>query len=182
MIKRKLCECVLLVTLGLAAQSLPRASAQDRPALTPFIGETTAEFEARKKGLPRPVTANEASSVMLVADARGHFGVEPLINGARVRMVVDTGASSVALTEEDARAAGINPPSRDFTVKMATANGIVLVAPVLLRDVVIGDIVVRDVHAVVVPEDKLQVSLLGMSFLSKLSRFEASGGRLILRR
>jgi aspartyl protease family protein len=65
---------------------------------------------------------------------------------------------------------------------MATANGVVLVAPVLLKEVAIGDIVVRDVRAVVVPEDRLQVSLLGMTFLSKLSRFEVSGDQLILTR
>ena len=97
-------------------------------------------------------------------------------------MLVDTGASSVVLTGKDAHVIGINPASTDFDVKMATANGVVLVAPVLLKEVAIGDIVVRDVRAVVVPEDRLQVSLLGMTFLSKLSRFEVSGDRLILTR
>ena len=100
----------------------------------------------------------------------------------RIPMLVDTGASSVVLTGKDAHVIGINPASTDFAVKMATANGVVLVAPILLREVAVGDIVVRDVRAVVVPEDKLQVSLLGMTFLSKLSRFEVSGDQLILTR
>jgi aspartyl protease family protein len=119
---------------------------------------------------------------MLIADPRGHFGVEPAINGTHIRMMVDTGASSVVLTEKDAHALGINPETRDFSMKMATANGTVLVAPTVLPEIAVEGIVLRDVGAVVVPEDRLQVSLLGMSFLSRLTRFEVSGNRLILTR
>ncbi len=172
----------LLAMIGLTAQGSLVAGAQDQSRLTPFVGETAAEFEARKKGLPPPPPVTEPLRVTLGADSRGHFGVAPTINGTRIPMLVDTGASSVVLTGKDAHVIGINPASTDFDVKMATANGVVLVAPVLLKEVAIGDIVVRDVRAVVVPEDRLQVSLLGMTFLSKLSRFEVSGDRLILTR
>jgi len=178
----KFYKCALLAVLGLTSQAMSTVGAQDRAGMTPFVGETAAEFEARKKGLPPPTPVIEPSTVTLDADARGHFGVDPAINGTHVRMMVDTGASSVVLTGRDARTIGINPPSRDFALKMSTVNGIVLVAPVLLEEVAVGDIVVRDVRAVVLPEDKLQVSLLGMSFLSKLSRFEVSGAQLVLTR
>jgi aspartyl protease family protein len=97
-------------------------------------------------------------------------------------MMVDTGATSVALTEEDAHRVGIDPPSRDFKLRLSTANGMVLVAPIMLPEVAVGDIVMRDVRAVVVPEDKLEISLLGMSFLSRLSHFEVAGDRLVLTR
>src|SRR5262249_9386614 len=173
----RLCGLALFVASGLAGAWPVKAPAQDQEALTPYIGETAAAFEARKRGLPRPMQA-DASTVTLIADARGHFSVEPAINGTRIRMLVDTGASSIALSERDARAVGISLPAREFTIKMATANGTVLVAPTSLPEVSIGGIVLRDVRAVVVPEDKLQTSLLGMSFLSRLSRFEVSEGKL----
>jgi aspartyl protease family protein len=179
---RKLRRCAILVMFGLAAQFPSVVRAQDKPALTPFIGETSAEFEARKMGLPGPAAAPEPSSLILLADPHGHFAVEPTINGSRIRMMVDTGASSIALSQRDARSIGINPLPSDYAAGLSTANGVVRVAPVLLREVAIGEMVVRDVAAVVVPEDKLQVSLLGMSFLSKLSSFEMSGGRLVLKR
>jgi len=167
-----------LVVLGLASGLSP-ARAQDKHPLIPFVGETLEEFEARTRGeLPSAGPA----SVTLTADARGHFAANAVINSARIRMVVDTGATVVTLSERDARSIGIASSPRDFTMKLGTANGVMLAAPVVLHDVAIGEIMVHDVEAVVVPEDRLQVSLLGMSFLSKLSRFEISGGRLLLRR
>src|SRR6266581_4798944 len=140
---------LIALTLGLAAQGPSVTSAQDRPELTPFFGETKAEFEARKRGLPAPTAQPAPYSVTFAADASGHFLVEPTINGTRVRMLVDTGASRVVLTPEDARRLGIRPSPGDFTYKTVTANGTVLVAPVLLREVAIGEISVRNVEAVV---------------------------------
>ena len=182
MVSWKFWKPALLAMIGLVAQGSLFAKAQDQSGLMPFVGETASEFEARKKGLPPPTPITEPLRVTLGADSRGHFGIAPTINGVRIPMLVDTGASSVVLTGKDAHVIGINPASTDFAVKMATANGIVLVAPVMLKEIAVGDIVVRDVRAVVVPEDRLQMSLLGMTFLSKLSRFEVTGDRLILTR
>jgi aspartyl protease family protein len=120
--------------------------------------------------------------VTLSADTSGHFFIEPTVNGSRIRMMVDTGATTVSLTKEDARRIGINPSPASFTVSALTANGIVHVAPVILKEVKIGDILVRDVVAVVHPQNSLANSLLGMSFLSKLSHVEMGAGRLVLRR
>jgi aspartyl protease family protein len=97
-------------------------------------------------------------------------------------MMVETGASLVVLSREDARQIGISPAPADFTVRVATANGAVWVAPVVLKEVAIGEVAVRNVPAAVFPDNKLQVGLLGMSFLSKLSHFEVGGGRLVLKR
>jgi aspartyl protease family protein len=180
----KFCACALLAILGLTALPLLTARAQEQgqgDVIIPYPGETAAEFEARKRGLPRPVRP-DATTVVLIADPRGHFGVEPTINGTRIHMVVDTGATSVVLSEKDAHSIGIDPAAGDFKVKVATANGFVLVAPTLLSEVAVHGIVLRDVPAVVVPENRLQVSLLGMSFLSRLTRFEVSGGKLVLTR
>ncbi len=168
--------------LGNAGLSSP-ARAQQNPDLLPRMGETTAEYEARIRGLPPPARPAAApSSMTLVADAGGHFFVEAAINGSRVRMMVDTGSSVVALPREDARRIGIMPQPTDFKAKASTANGIVQVAPVMLKEVTIGDVSVQDVPAAVFPDNRLQVGLLGMSFLSKLSHFEVAGGRLVLER
>jgi aspartyl protease family protein len=115
------------------------------------------------------------------ADLQGHFILHPTLDGRRVRMLVDTGASLVALSEEDARLAGITVAERDFSRTIQTANGLVRAAPVRIREMRVGDILVRDVEAVVLPAGRLGTSLLGMTFLRRLGGFEISQGRLTLR-
>src|SRR5262249_44965871 len=95
--------------------------------------------------------------------------------------LVDPGPSLVAISREDARRIGINPLSADFRATVSTANGSVLVAPILLKEIKVGELSVRDVRAAVFPDNRLQVGLLGMSFLSKLSHFDVAGGRLVLK-
>lgn len=115
------------------------------------------------------------------ADYRGHYVVHPAIDNYRVRMMVDTGASFVALTDADARALGIRPERAGYTIGLGTANGVVKGAKVMLRELRLGDILVRDVEAVVLPAGALSVSLLGTSFLRRLRGYEVQGGRMILR-
>ncbi len=119
-------------------------------------------------------------SIALKADRSGHFSVETVINGRRLPMIADTGATSVVLTAEDARRIGIRPKERDFTVRMRTANGETTAAPVVLDEIRVGAIRVRNVHALVARPDALHVNLLGMSFIGELKRFEMRGGELIL--
>jgi len=173
---------IALVVLGLAAVAAPPSRAQENPDLLPRAGETTTEYEARMKGLPRPARRTAPSSMTLTADPGGHFFVDATINGNRIHMMVDTGASTVALSRDDARRIGIALQPGDFKGKVSTANGIVPVAPVMLKEVAIGEVAVADVPAVVFPDNRLQVGLLGMSFLSRLSHFEVAGGRLVLQR
>ena len=151
--------------------------------MIPYAGETAAEFEARKRGLPPPPRPDASgATVTFTANRSGHFLLEPQINGTPIRMLVDTGATFVALNDRDARSVGVAPAPQEFKMRMPTANGIVMAAPVTLREISVGGISVHDIPAVVIPEDKLGVSLLGMTFLSKLSRFEVSSGRLVLSR
>jgi aspartyl protease family protein len=172
-----------LLVLALSAHTLlpSLATAQERSKLLPRIGETAEEFDARVKGLPPPVHQDH-SSITLTADTRGHFSVETVVNGTPIQMLVDTGASAVTLSERDAHQIGLNLSPSQFARKVSTANGVILVAPVLLQKIAIDEIVVTDVAAVVVPADKLPQSLLGMSFLSKLSHFEFREGKLVLKR
>jgi len=171
----------MVLVLAFAPAWRLATAGEDDAELIPRLGETTAEFEARINGLARSVSPSQPLSVTLVADQQGHFFVEPIVNGIRLRMLVDTGATLVVLSRDDARRIGINPQASDFQAKVSTANGVVSVAPIRLKEVVIGEISVRDIPAAVFPENKLQIGLLGMSLLSKLSHFEVAAGRLILK-
>jgi aspartyl protease family protein len=125
--------------------------------------------------------ANSAGgTVQLKAGPNGHFHVEAEINGRSVGVLVDTGATMVALRYEDAEEAGIYLDRSDFTQGVSTANGIARVAPVTLERVSIGDITVRNVPAAVAERGKLQTTLLGMSFLGRLERVDMRSGTLVL--
>ena len=134
---------------------------------------------ARQAPAPLRETLN-SRRMILEADRLGHFLVGASVNGRDIEAMVDTGASTVALNAESARRLGINPAPSAFTAPISTANGVVAAAPVTLSEVRVGGIRVRNVAAVVVPDGLLQVNLLGMSFLSRLSKFELSGPRLVL--
>lgn len=116
----------------------------------------------------------------IAADDSGHFQTEAEINGSRVDVLVDTGATLVALTYDDARRAGVHLSTSDFTHEVRTANGVAKVAPVDLGSVSIGDITVRNVRGAVTEPGKLHKTLLGMSFLSRLSRVEMRDQALVL--
>ncbi len=149
-------------------------------ALIPFAGETVQEFEARKSGrrLDKP---DERGVVTIAADRRGHFLVEPNVNGQRLRMLVDTGASLVALSYDDAVSAGFRIEPSEFTVAVNTANGVTQAAPIRIDEIQVGGITIRGVPAVVARPGALNVSLLGMTFLKRLGGFEIAQGRLTLR-
>ncbi len=111
----------------------------------------------------------------------GDFDVTAEINGARVSMVLDTGASSVVLTREDAKAAGLPLEVLAYTVNIDTANGRTRAAPVVLDRIAIGGLVERSIEALVAQPGQLKTSLLGMSFLNRLQSWEVRGDRLVLR-
>ncbi|RDJ26874.1 TIGR02281 family clan AA aspartic protease [Bosea caraganae] len=149
-----------------------------------FAGETSEApamqvAEAAPAGQPQQPPARPTLTV--AADYRGHFVVHPTIENYRVKMLVDTGASVVALTEDDARALGIRPAASEYNMSLRTANGVVRGARVNLREVRLGSILVRNVEAVVLPAGALSMSLLGTSFLAKLQGYEVQTGRMILR-
>ncbi len=131
-------------------------------------------------GSKRSKPEGAANTVVIGANWNGHFETSAKINGRSVHVMVDTGATKVALTFEDAAAAGIHPTNSDFRERVSTANGTARVAPVLLDEVAIDDIIVRDVRAIVAERGRLSVSLLGMSFLGQLSKTEISRGQLTL--
>jgi len=121
------------------------------------------------------------AATALKAGQNGHFIVKAEINGRNVRVMVDTGASAVALSYEDARDIGLRPGSLDYNVPVATANGVVKAAGVNLDKVEIDGVRVSDVQGLVMPEGVMRGSLLGMSFLGKLKSFKVEDGVLYLK-
>ena len=111
----------------------------------------------------------------------GHFFVNAMINSQQIATLVDTGASVVALSYEDAERVGLHPHSLDFNVPVATANGMAKAAHAQLSKVEIDNVRVNDVDALVMPQGALSGTLLGMSFLSRLSSFKSENGTLTLK-
>ena len=125
-------------------------------------------------------TTSGAAEVELRAGAHGHFTTMATINGRSIPVLVDTGASMVALSHDDAERAGVFVRPSDFTGRVSTANGIARIAPVRLDSVSIGDITLYDVEAAVSEPGRLGTTLLGMTFIGRLSRAEMRGSVLIL--
>ena len=134
---------------------------------------------------PAPVEAPQQAadgprSLILSGDRNGHFQVDATVDGRRIDFVVDTGASLVILRETDAARVGIRPMPVDYSATVSTANGKIKAAPAKLRRIVVGDIAVHDVAALVLPDEMLSQNLLGVSFLSRLKRYEYANGRMVL--
>lgn len=121
---------------------------------------------------PRPAQVSKA--------ADGHYWAQADVDGKAVRFLVDTGATAVALTDDDARRLGFDVANLDYSYDVITAEGKVKAAGVKLRTVSIAGARVHDVDALVI-ERGLETSLLGMSYLGKLQSFEATRTALILK-
>ena len=119
-------------------------------------------------------------SLSIPRDARGHFQTEGRIDGQRIDFMVDTGASVIALNETSAARFGLRPSRGDYNATVSTANGTIKAARTRLAMVEIGGLIVRDVDAMVLPDEALSENLLGLSFLSRLKRFEYAGGKMVL--
>jgi aspartyl protease family protein len=146
------------------ADKMTPASASATPASQNAV--TVAQAGGRSLSIPR--------------DARGHFATDGRIDGQRIDFMVDTGASLVALNEKSAARFGLRPARGDYTATVSTANGTIKAARARLPSIDLGGLIVRDVDAMVLPDEALSENLLGLSFLSKLKRFEYANGRLVL--
>jgi aspartyl protease family protein len=140
-----------------------------------FFLQRTAGSETDSRA---PENVPAANTLVYPANEQGHVIVEGVINGASMRLLVDTGASLVTLTPEDARAAGISRGDLVFNHRVSTANGSARMAQATLREVRIGQLSVYDVPAAVL--ENLNISLLGMSFLARLQSYEMRDGKLTI--
>jgi aspartyl protease family protein len=142
----------------------------------------TATSPAHANTVSQRETVGQAGnrSIVLARDPRGHFQTEGRIDGQRIGFMVDTGASVIALNETSAARFGLRPSRGDYNATVTTANGTIRAARTRLAMVDIGGIVVRDVDAMVLPDEALSENLLGLSFLSRLKRFEYANGQMVL--
>jgi aspartyl protease family protein len=159
----------ILVGLGVVMAQVADHLVAAPPALASVV--TTAPFDPPHIA-PRTVT--------IPRDARGHFRTDGRVEGRRLTFMIDTGASVVALNESSAADLGVRPTPADYKVAVATANGTVRAARARLDRIAIGDLVVHDVEALVLPDTALSENLLGLSYLSRLKRFAYADGRMVL--
>lgn len=136
--------------------------------------------EIRQTVMPRARVVSD-SRIEVPVGNDGHFHLIAQINGAPVSFIIDTGATTIALGPTDARKVGIDPDRLGYTGEAQTANGRVPTATVVLDSVRVGEIEDRKVTALVIRSD-LDLSLMGMSYLSRFARVSIEGGLLILER
>ncbi len=129
--------------------------------------------------LLRPRAATRA--VQISRGQGGEFALQAKINGVAAPMVIDTGATSVVLTYETAKAAGLPLELLEYDVELETAGGHTKAARLTLDRLAIGKLVERSVPALVVPHGQMKTNLLGMSFLDRLESWEVRADSLMLR-
>jgi aspartyl protease family protein len=178
--------CVAILALGAYALTHGKETRQLVSQLTGLRLQQKAPDAERvdttsiARADPSTIASSGRRRVELAAGSNGHFFAEADINGRPIAVMVDTGASMVALTYDDARRAGIYPRDNEFTQRASTANGVARFAPVEIDRLSIGGVEVRNVRAAVMEDGKLETSLLGMSFLGKLGAVSMKSGRLVL--
>jgi len=150
------------------------AQMADKMTATPAMAKTAAI------AIPQDTAPAGIRSVSIPRDPRGHFQTEARIDGQRIGFMVDTGASVIALNEKSAARFGLRPSPADYKTNVSTANGTIKAARTRLAMVEIDGLIVRDVDAMVLPDEALSENLLGLSFLSKLKRFEYANGKMVL--
>ena len=172
MLRHLVVVTVALATALGAAQQMMKVSAARAAAAQPIAVASAATGPASEPD--GPIAAQVSKS------ADGHYWAEAEMDGRWVHCMIDTGASYVALTRTDAQRLGIDLQALTYDVPVTTANGTAHAARVQLSYVSVAGARVEQVSAMVV-NDGLSTSLLGMSYLGRLSRFEATPTALILR-
>ncbi len=165
----------ILIGLGTVMAQVADRMTTVTPAMAKTEYKTASLSAARQDGAP-----SSGRSISISSDPRGHFQTEGRIEGQRIGFMVDTGASVIALNEKSAARFGLRPSRADYNANVTTANGTIKAARTKLAMVEIGGLVVRDVEAMVLPDEALSENLLGLSFLSRLKRFEYANGKMVL--
>jgi len=142
--------------------------------------EEVAHISDTVSNLLRSRSFSQARTIEVARGRSGEFALKAKINGAAAPMVVDTGATSVVLTYETAKAAGLPLEMLSYDVDLETAGGRTKAARLTLDRLAIGKLVERSVPALVLPHGQMKTNLLGMSFLDRLERWEVRADKLML--
>lgn len=173
---------IAAAAVAVAAASVPVLIENNPRLLDGLRGNASAVPEATARGVEAGgvIETLPGRKVRLAADERGHFLADFRLNGRSVPALVDTGASVVAINRTTARRIGIRLSPSDFTRSARTANGTAKAAGVTIERIEIGRVEFRDVPAVVLEDEALSHTLIGMSFLSRLTRFGVEDGEMVL--
>lgn len=168
---------VVLVVAVITASFVARPP-QGMQRAEPTIMTHAAAAGLGEAGAPQKIDALD-SSIELTRDSSGYFYADVQINGAPVHMLVDTGATMIALSRNDAQMAGLAPSIAMNSVVGQGADGVVKGEPVTLQRVTLGGKTVENLPAVVLNSGGQ--SLLGQSFLSQFSSVHIEGDKMVLR-
>ena len=163
----------LLLLLFLLTATAGAVIAWRDPERVARASDAISDMLRRRAELP-------SRAVQVPRGQSGEFAVQAKINGVAAPMVVDTGATSVVLTYETAKAVGLPLELLEYDVEVETAGGHTRAARLTLDHLAIGRLVERAVPALVVPRGKMKTNLLGMSFLDRLESWEVHADRLML--
>ena len=171
---------VRFLVIGVIAALCAIGAAQQLGGLSLAGAPHAAAAVATTDGVPQ-AAAPAYGEASIVKSPDGHFWADAQVNGGHpIHFLVDTGATAVALTANDARSLGIDPSSLDYRYAVTTANGQARAAAVKLTDISVDRAHVENVQAFVIDQG-LQTSLLGMTYLGRLSKFEATPDTLVLK-
>jgi aspartyl protease family protein len=163
---------ILLVLIMLAATAGAVVAYGD-PARIARAGDTVSDLLKTRAKPP-------GRAVQIARGQAGEFALQAKINGVTAPMVIDTGATSVVLTYETAKAAGLPLELLEYDVDVETAGGHTKAARLTLDRLAIGKLVERSVPALVAPRGQMKTNLLGMSFLDRMESWEVRVDRLVL--
>jgi aspartyl protease family protein len=163
----------LLLVLFLLIAAAAAVTACRDPEQAARASDTVSEFLRKRAASP-------ASVVRVPRGQGGEFAIQARINGVPTPMVIDTGATTVVLTYEAAKAIGLPLELLEYNIDVETAGGHTRAARLTLDRLAIGKLVERAVPALVVQRGQMKVNLLGMSFLDRLESWEVRGERLVL--
>ncbi len=171
----------LLVAGGAIGIALPFLAGEDATSRAPTDASGSPASAAPFENTPAQAqsTSGWTEEVVLEREADGHFYADVMVDGQPVRMLIDTGASVVALTADDASAMGLYWHEQDVSQVAQGASGAVHGVGTVIDRIGIGQFEASGVEAVIIPEG-LGISLLGQSYLSTLGKVEISGNRMVL--
>jgi aspartyl protease family protein len=179
----------ILIVCAVASASVPMLYERNpelfhavlKPSQEPRTPEIIAKAEIRTSQPAEPATeVLLGRKVRIAADQYGHFTADFRLNGRSVGAMIDTGATLVAMNASTARRIGIKVTPADFKYAVKTANGETRAAGVTIGRLQIGRISVDDVEAVVLDDRALDGTLIGVSFLKRLAKYQVENGALLL--
>jgi aspartyl protease family protein len=169
--------CMLVIQAPAMIKQLADSGVLDGTASVPGQRAVSSPRKIKTSSRPSNLTGRQ---VAIAADPRGQYVTNAKFNGRRAKVLVDTGATSVAINQRFARQIGLKLKKSDFKHTANTANGAVLFAAAKVDEIKIDRIRVQNVQVAVLPDKSLDGILLGMSFLSRLKSFQVKDNKLVL--